>query len=83
LNALEFGMSAQESVDQPRFHHQLLPKDEIRYHDGLDQQVISQLEKMGYIMRQSQFGDMQIIVHNREILEAASEKNGRGKSVVF
>jgi gamma-glutamyltranspeptidase/glutathione hydrolase len=83
LNVLEFGMSAQESVDHPRFHHQLLPKDEIRYHDGLDQHVISQLENMGYIMRQSQFGDMQIIVHNRGTLEAASEKNGRGKSIVF
>ncbi|MFQ3207194.1 MAG: gamma-glutamyltranspeptidase/glutathione hydrolase [Glaciecola sp.] len=38
---------------------------------------------MGYIMRQSQFGDMHIIVHNRGTLEAASETNGRGKSVVF
>ncbi|MFT6954250.1 MAG: gamma-glutamyltranspeptidase/glutathione hydrolase [Glaciecola sp.] len=83
LNALEFGMSAQESVDKPRFHHQLLPKDEIRYHDGLDEQVISQLEKMGYIMHQSEFGDMHIIVHNGNTLEAASETNGRGKSLVF
>ena len=83
LNVLEFGMSAQDVVDQPRFHHQLLPKDEIRYHDGLDEKVISQLEEMGYIMRQSGFGDMQIILHTRDELEAASESGGRGKSIIF
>jgi len=38
-------------ADQPRFHHQLLPKDEIRYHRGLDEKVINQLENMGNIMR--------------------------------
>jgi gamma-glutamyltranspeptidase/glutathione hydrolase len=83
LNALEFGMSAQDVVDQPRFHHQLLPKNEIRYHEGLDEEVISQLEEMGYIMHQSSFGDMHIILHTSDELDAASESSGRGQSVVF
>jgi gamma-glutamyltranspeptidase/glutathione hydrolase len=83
LNALEFGMGAQDVVDQPRFHHQLLPKNEIRYHQGLDEEVISQLEGMGYIMHQSSFGDMHIILHTRDDLEAASESTGRGQSDVF
>jgi gamma-glutamyltranspeptidase/glutathione hydrolase len=35
LNAIEFELPIQDVTDTPRFHHQLLPKDEIRYHEGL------------------------------------------------
>lgn len=83
LNALEFNMSAQDVVDQPRFHHQLLPKNEIRYHTGLDKKVLTELEEMGYSMVESQFGDMHIIMNTRGKIEAASETRGRGKSIVF
>lgn len=83
LNALEFDMSAQDVVDQPRFHHQLLPKNEIRYHTGLDTKVVLELEAMGYRMVESQFGDMHVIMRTRGEIEAASETRGRGKSIVF
>jgi len=83
LNALEFSMSAQDVVNTPRFHHQLLPKNVIRYHDGIDLAVISELEKMGYTMSSSRFGDMQVIVNRDGKIDAASEANGRGKSIVF
>lgn len=83
LNALEFSMSADEVVNKPRFHHQLLPKNVIRYHDGFDPEVISQLEEMGYTMSNLHFGDMQVILNQNGKVDAASEANGRGKSIVF
>jgi gamma-glutamyltranspeptidase/glutathione hydrolase len=83
LNALEFSMSAEDVVNKPRFHHQLLPKDVIRYHDGIDPAVISELEQMGYIMSNRHFGDMQVILNQDGKIDAASEGNGRGKSIVF
>jgi gamma-glutamyltranspeptidase/glutathione hydrolase len=82
LNAIEFELPIQDVVDAPRFHHQLLPKDEIDYHEGLDPNVISALEKMGYITQTSRFGDLHVIVNRGGILEAASESNGRGQAVV-
>ncbi|WP_412971934.1 gamma-glutamyltransferase [Glaciecola sp. MF2-115] len=83
LNALEFGMRAEEVVNKPRFHHQLLPKNEIRHHAGLDAQVITELEAMGYTLRESRFGDLQVIIDTPQGLEAASEAYGRGISLVF
>jgi gamma-glutamyltranspeptidase/glutathione hydrolase len=83
LNALEFSMSAEDVVNTPRFHHQLLPKDVIRYHDGIDPAVISELEEMGYTMSNRRFGDMQVILNKDGKVDAASEANGRGKSIVF
>jgi gamma-glutamyltranspeptidase / glutathione hydrolase len=83
LNALEFSMSAEDVVNKPRFHHQLLPKDVIRYHNGFEPEVISELEEMGYTMSNRRFGDMHVILNKEGKVEAASEANGRGKSIVF
>ncbi|MFT6267890.1 MAG: gamma-glutamyltranspeptidase/glutathione hydrolase [Alphaproteobacteria bacterium] len=82
LSALEFNMPAQEVVDVPRFHHQLLPKDEIRYHKGIPADTLQQLEKMGYTTRVSRFGDLHVIINTDKGLEAASETNGRGQAIV-
>ncbi len=83
LNALEFDMSADDTVNVPRFHHQLLPKDQIRYHVGIAPDVIKELENMGYQMRERRFGDLHVIIQRDGKLDAASEANGRGKSIVF
>jgi gamma-glutamyltranspeptidase/glutathione hydrolase len=82
LHALEFDMPAQTVVDAPRFHHQLLPKDEIRYHKGMPANVLNTLEEMGYTTRVSRFGDVHVIIKRGDTLEAASEANGRGKAMV-
>lgn len=48
LNVLEFEMGMQESVNQPRFHHQWLP-DYIRLETtGFDSITKDELEKLGY-----------------------------------
>ncbi|OFA32489.1 gamma-glutamyltransferase [Glaciecola punicea] len=82
LNALEFSMPVQSVVDSPRFHHQLLPKDEIWYHEAMPKETMQALEAMGYTSKTSQFGDLHIIVNRGNGLEAASEARGRGKAIV-
>ncbi|MEP2651420.1 MAG: gamma-glutamyltransferase [Paraglaciecola sp.] len=83
LNALEFRMTADEVVNSPRFHHQLVPKNQIRVHEGVDPDVIQGLELMGYNIRHDRFGDMHVVINVNGKLSAASEINGRGKALVF
>ena len=82
LNALLYDMSAEEAVNSPRFHHQLLPKDTIRMHDGFTEATINELKAMGYTIDNRRFGDVHLIKRTKEGVEAASEKSGRGKSLV-
>lgn len=82
LNTLLFNMDAEEAANSPRFHHQLLPKDTIRVHPGIDEATIQALKDMGYIIKESRFGDVHLILQNHGKLTAASEKNGRGKAAV-
>ena len=82
LHAIEFDMPVQEVVDVPRFHHQLLPKNRISYHKGFDQTTLDALTTKGYEVKESRFGDLHVIVNTERGLEAASESNGRGKSIV-
>ncbi|CAB9492520.1 gamma-glutamyltransferase [Alteromonas macleodii] len=82
LNALLYDMSAEEAVNAPRFHHQLLPKDTIRMHDGFTEATVNELKAMGYTIDNRRFGDVHLIKRTKEGVEAASEKSGRGKSLV-
>lgn len=83
LNAIEFNMSAEQVVNVPRFHHQLWPKNVIRVHEGLNDAVKVELQKMGYTIDERHFGDMHVIINKDGELDAASENSGRGKSIVF
>ncbi|TRX57520.1 gamma-glutamyltransferase [Thalassomonas sp. M1454] len=83
LNALVFNMPAQKAVDSPRFHHQLLPINEIKHHQGLTEQQKQALETMGYHLKERNFGDLHLILRNDKGLDAASQSSGRGKSVVI
>ena len=82
LNALLYDMSAEEAVNSPRFHHQLLPKDTIRMHNGFTEATVNELKAMGYTIDNRRFGDVHLIKRTKEGVEAASEKSGRGKSIV-
>ena len=48
LNVHEFGMGMQESVNQPRFHHQWLPDMIMIEPNGFNESVISELKRIGY-----------------------------------
>jgi gamma-glutamyltranspeptidase/glutathione hydrolase len=48
LNVHEFGMTMQQAVDAPRFHHQWIP-DEINFEPGrFGSKILKNLEKKGY-----------------------------------
>jgi len=47
VNLLEFGMTADDAVNKPKFHHQWLP-DQVFTEKEFDAAVIKQLEAMGY-----------------------------------
>ena len=82
FNTLLYGMTAEEAVNSPRFHHQLWPKDTIRVHDGFNKATLTALEAMGYTIDDRRFGDLHLILNEDGKLSAASEKNGRGKAIV-
>lgn len=83
LNVFEFNMPAQEAVNAPRFHHQLLPENEIRHYSGIDKETLSALQNMGYITKENGFGDLQIITNRNNKLSAASQQGGRRRGVSF
>ncbi|WP_420839695.1 gamma-glutamyltransferase [Colwellia maritima] len=85
LNVVEFNMSAYEAVNSARFHHQLWPKDEIKYYPGIDAEVIKALHSLGYITKEKTFGDVQLIFRDDDTFQAASEasKHSRGVSIVL
>ena len=62
VNVLDHGMTVQEAVDAPRFHHQWLP-DFIRIEkQGFPQDVITALEARGHTVKaDSNMGDVQAI----------------------
>ncbi len=48
LNVEEFGMSMQEAVDAPRFHHQWLPDEILFEPKGFEAHILDSLEQKGY-----------------------------------
>src|SRR5690606_3978322 len=78
LNALEFGMSAQESVSAARFHHQWQP-DQIDVEDtAISESVRQSLEKDGYkIHKRGAIGRVEnIIVLPNGKLQAGADHRG-------
>jgi gamma-glutamyltranspeptidase/glutathione hydrolase len=61
IDILDFGLSAQDAVNKPKFHHQWLP-DEIMMERDFDPGVMNQLKQMGYkINPVSQIGRTEVI----------------------
>jgi gamma-glutamyltranspeptidase/glutathione hydrolase len=48
LNVIEFDMGMQESVNQPRFHHQWLPDQILMEPNGFDEKTKAKLDALGY-----------------------------------
>lgn len=83
LNVVEFDMTANHAVNSPRFHHQLWPINEIEHYPDLNDKSKQALINMGYSLVSAKFGDVQLIARKDGKLQAASESNGRGKSLVI
>lgn len=78
VNVLEFGLSAEDAVNKPKFHHQWLP-DDVKVESNLPADRISALEKMGYkIEKLSQIGRVEMIrityLPKRKILAVADSR---------
>ena len=86
LNLVDFEFTAQQAVDAPRFHHQLLPKDLISMSLSLPEDTQTQLEAMGYQVQPNSwgdYGDVQLIWRSSGELEAASDGRYRGQSALL
>lgn len=81
------GLSVDEVVRAPRFHHQFLP-DEVQYErDALSAAQVQELTRRGHSLRRVSegFGDMQAIHWDvrRSVVEAASDPRGDGTATVL
>jgi gamma-glutamyltranspeptidase/glutathione hydrolase len=87
INLLDFGMSPDQAVASSRFHHQLLPPDEITYDPGipLSATTIKALEGLGYKPRPHDWplGDVMLISNVDGKMRAAADPRGRGVAGVL
>jgi gamma-glutamyltranspeptidase/glutathione hydrolase len=61
-NILDFGMTPQQAVDAPRFHHQFLPDTLFYETDGLSPETVAALTGMGYSLKaQKPWGAVELI----------------------
>jgi gamma-glutamyltranspeptidase / glutathione hydrolase len=76
VNILEFGMSAEDAVNKPKFHHQWLP-DQLFVEKDFDTAVKKQLEVMGYkIITRGQIGRTEVIQIKGKQIIAVGDKRG-------
>ncbi len=62
VNIIDFGMTAEDAVNKPKFHHQWLP-DEILVEDDFDAATITALQAMGYnVNKRGQIGRTELIL---------------------
>lgn len=91
MNVYLFGLSLEEATDAPRFHHQLLPKDQIDMELNAQsaQEVSQELKARGYTISARQgIGDVHSILVKADprapdlMFYAKSDSRGSGKAEV-
>ena len=73
LNVVDFGMNAQEAVDQPRIHHQWMP-DELKVERAISPDTIDLLRGMGHnVVVAASIGEDAVILNDGEWLQGAAD----------
>ena len=73
INVVDFGMNAQEAVDQPRIHHQWLP-DTLTVERGFSPDTLELLKAKGHQIREVAFiGEVAAIKWDGKFLEGAAD----------
>lgn len=77
VNIVDFGMSADDAINKPKFHHQWLP-DEVAVEKDFDVTTKKQLQQMGYkITERGAIGRTEAILINKTgKRETAADKRG-------
>ena len=81
LNVIDFGLSTEDAVDKPKFHHQWQP-DVVAVERDFPEAVAEELTRMGYrIQKRGQIGRTEVIRidhsgKNKIRLEAVADKRG-------
>ena len=86
VNHFDYGLPVGEAVASGRFHHQLLPPNEILFEHRIDDAdaVAADLEARGYTLRRTDgYGDVHAITKIDGTVAAAHDPRKRGASFVF
>jgi gamma-glutamyltranspeptidase/glutathione hydrolase len=79
VNIVDFGMSAEDAVNKPKFHHQWLP-DEIFVEDDFSDATMAALTAMGYkVNKRGQIGRTELILvtgGTKKSIVAVGDKRG-------
>jgi gamma-glutamyltranspeptidase/glutathione hydrolase len=80
VNVIDFGMSAEDAVNKPKFHHQWLP-DEIMVEDNFNEATVTALTGMGYeVKKRGDIGRTELILitynNKKKSIVAVADKRG-------
>lgn len=76
VNIIDFGMTAKEAVNKPKFHHQWLP-DVVMIEDDFNPVTAQKLKEMGYTLKNvGKIGRTELILLKDGIIHAVADKRG-------
>ena len=83
VNMLDFGLSANDAVNQPKFHHQWKP-DVVFIEKEFPKATLDALTKMGYTFQvRGGIGRTELILINGKSIEAVGDKRGDDSAAGF